>query len=164
MATRFGLSERIDTNRPGVAGHSFGAYTAMTSVGAKVDLGTLRGKSFADLRNVSLPVLTQTGLGDGDPLTGEARPDRRIPFMKMPAPAKMEAFLNEQRATHNTFNLTSDAPTEFHDWIRATGIAWFDATLQRRDAARAWLASDALVQVSGELQQVSRKAMTPPGG
>jgi predicted dienelactone hydrolase len=109
MATRFGLSGRIDASRLGVAGHSFGAYTVMTAVGAKVDLGMLRGQSFADSRivsamalspqgtghfgfydnggddhswaNVSLPVLIQTGLGDGDPLTGEARPDRRIPFV-----------------------------------------------------------------------------------
>lgn len=51
----------------------------------------------------------------------------------------------------------SDAPSEFHDWIRATGIAWFDATLQQRDTARAWLASDALVQVSDGLVEVSRK-------
>jgi predicted dienelactone hydrolase len=185
IATRFGLSERIDASRLGVAGHSFGAYTVMTAVGAKVELGVLRGKSFVDSRivsamalspqgtgrfgfydqggdehswaNISLPVLTQTGLGDGDPLTGEAGPDRRIPFEKMPAPDKMEAFLNEPRAIHGTFNLNSNAPTEFHDWIRATGIAWFDATLQQRDTARAWLASDALVQVSDGLVEVSRK-------
>jgi hypothetical protein len=31
----------------------------------------------------------------------------------------MEAFLNEPRATHDTFNLNSDAPSEFHDCIRA---------------------------------------------
>ncbi|MBK6740856.1 MAG: hypothetical protein IPG64_24940 [Haliea sp.] len=75
----------------------------------------------------------------------------------MPAPDKMEAFLNEPRATHDTFNLNSDAPSEFHDCIRATGIAWFDATLQQRDTARAWLASDALVQVSDGLVEVRRK-------
>jgi predicted dienelactone hydrolase len=185
IATRFGLPERIDAGRLGVAGHSFGAYTVMTAVGATVDLGMLKGKSFADSRIVSamalspqgpgrfgfydnggddhswaaisLPVLTQTGLGDGDPITGEAGPDRRVPFEKMPAPDKMEAFLNEPRATHDTFNLNSDAPTEFHDWIRATAIAWFDATLQQRDTARAWLASDALVQVSNGLVEVRRK-------
>jgi predicted dienelactone hydrolase len=191
IATRFGLPERIDAGRLGVAGHSFGAYTVMTAVGATVDLGMLKGKSFADSRIVSamalspqgpgrfgfydnggddhswaaisLPVLTQTGLGDGDPITGEAGPDRRVPFEKMPAPDKMEAFLNEPRATHDTFNLNSDAPAEFHDWIRATGIAWFDATLQQRDTARAWLASDALVQVSNGLVEVNRKGLTPPG-
>jgi hypothetical protein len=75
----------------------------------------------------------------------------------MPTPDKMEAFLNEPRAIHATFNLNSNAPTEFHDWIRATAIAWFDATLQHRDTARTWLASDALAQVSGGLVEVSRK-------
>lgn len=190
LVSALGLSGRLDTSRLAVAGHSFGAYTAMTAVGARVDLGTLRSHSFADARiasalalspqgvgrfgfydrggsdhswaSLSLPVLVQTGLGDDDPLTGEPRPDRRDPFVKMPAPDKMEAFINDNRASHNTFNLTSNAPTSFHDWIRATGIAWSDATLQNRDAARAWLASDALVQVSGGVEQVSRKALTPP--
>lgn len=188
LITQYGLSGRVDASRLGVAGHSFGAYTAMTAVGAKVDLGTLQSQSFADARitsalalspqgpgrfglydrggedhswaGISVPVLTQTGAGDST--SGEPFEDRRIAFVKLPAPDKMEAFLNDPRAEHNTFNLNSNAPTSFHDWIRATGIAWFDATLQDRNAARAWLASDALVQVSGGVEQLSRKALTPP--
>lgn len=192
LASYYGQAGRLDATRIGVAGHSLGAYTALTAVGTRVDLGLLRSYSFLDTRirsvvalspqgpdrfgfydrggdnhswaQVTVPVLTQTGAGDitGAGPVGEQPEDRRLVFTKLPAPDKMEAYLNDTRAVHDTFNLVSGAPVEFHEWIGVTAIAWFDATLQNRNAARAWLASDALVDVSADLEIVSRKGLTPP--
>lgn len=191
IANHFGLTGQLDTTRVGMAGHSLGAYTAMVASGATVNLGVHRGRSFADSRITStlalspqgpgqfgfydsltqghswsalrLPVMTQTGAGDDTgEIGGETPADRRIPFQKMPAPDKMEAYLDDTRADHLAFDLFGTAPPEFFDWIRSAAVAWFDATLQDRDAARTWLASDQLEQVSEGLEVVSRKSLTPP--
>ena len=191
IATGFGLIDRMNLDKVAIAGHSFGAYTAMTIAGARFDVGTLANQSYADPRitsvlalspqgpdrfgffdrgasgnswmSIAVPVLVQTGAGDS--LLGESASDRRIPFRLMPPPDKAEAFLNDPRAMHNTFNLNDPgAPPEFFTWIASVAIAWFDATLQERATAWSWLASDALTQVSGGLEEISRKQLASPAG
>jgi predicted dienelactone hydrolase len=57
------LAGRVDAQRIGVGGHSFGAYTAMLIGGVTVDLGGYKGRSFRDERvGCILPI---SGQGTG---------------------------------------------------------------------------------------------------
>lgn len=191
IAAAFGLGDRVDTTRVGAAGHSFGAYTAMTAAGARVDLGALVDHSFAhpgidsvlalspqgpdrfgffdrglggnSWDALRLPVMTQTGLNDD--IGGETAVDRRLVFGFLPPPDKFEAFINDPRARHNSFNLDDGlTPPQFTGWIAAAGVAWFDATLRERAEAWAWLASSELVNASAGVVQVQRKDVAAPAG
>ncbi len=122
-----------------------------------------RGGNNHSWADVSMPVLIQTGLGDdtGEFQGGEGPADRRIPFQKLAAPNKAEVFINDILAQHNSFNLnaTPGTPPAFQTWIAAAGVAWFDATLQQRASAFAWLESEGLAQASSGLTNLSRKQL-----
>lgn len=74
------LAGRMDADRIGVGGHSFGAYTAMLIGGVTVDLGGERGRSFRDERvRCILPI---SGQGTGQQgLTDRSWAGLTIPMM-----------------------------------------------------------------------------------
>ncbi len=75
-----GLKDKIDTDKVGVGGHSFGAYTAMLVGGVTADLGGEKGKSYADKRvKCILPV---SGQGTGQQgLTDKSWAVLKVPMM-----------------------------------------------------------------------------------
>jgi len=142
------IKGRINRNAIGVAGHSFGSYTAMTLAGGRVNLAGAPGHtddSFADARpkaflalsaqgpghfgwkensyrEVTRPVMFQTGLGD---YVGEAEqaPSRVRPHRLVAPGDNFLFFINSLDATHNTFNLNNNGRPEFGQWIVSAGLA-----------------------------------------
>lgn len=93
------LRGHLDTNRIGMAGHSFGAYTTMAVAGqggarigaifrdprvkAAIAMSTPTPRPVTDamMREVRIPVLHMTGTRDTSPVGPEQKPeDRRSPF------------------------------------------------------------------------------------
>lgn len=161
------LAPIADLARVGVAGHSFGAYTAMAIAGMQVDLPGAQDQSFRDGRvkaalpmspqgpgtmgidrnawdKVETPVLFLTGTKD----YGQgARPAawRRTPFEHVNGVDKYLITLTD--ATHMTFGnptgilIRADAKTKARhaELIRSLSTAFFDASLNDDPEATAWI-------------------------
>ncbi|MFP5246343.1 MAG: alpha/beta hydrolase family protein [Thermoanaerobaculia bacterium] len=123
------LVGKIDWNKVGVGGHSYGAYTAMLAGGVRTFPG---GTSYADPRIKAIVAMSPQGTGDVRGLTNESWAELRIPAMFMTGtedrgPAENEtpewrrqAFENSPAgekwliviagARHGTFTGRVDAP------------------------------------------------------
>ncbi|MEW2527048.1 chlorophyllase [Streptomyces sp. NPDC047071] len=88
-----GLSGRVDHDRVAVAGHSWGAQTASTLLGARVlDADGTPGEDLSDPRVTAGVLLALTGLGDSlTPFAVEHLPFMRPSFTAMTAPALVVA-------------------------------------------------------------------------
>jgi uncharacterized protein (TIGR03437 family) len=179
------IKGRLNRNAIGVAGHSFGAYTVMTLAGGRVNLVGAPGHgndSFVDTRpnaflalsaqgpqrfgwkedsyrEVTRPVMFQTGLGD---YSGEEQAPSRVRAHRLLPPGDNHLFfINSLDATHDTFNLNNNARPEFGQWIVSAGLAWFDATLKGLPEARAFLTSGRTESVSNNVATLSQRAAAP---
>jgi predicted dienelactone hydrolase len=190
LARRPAWSERIDWGRIAVAGHSFGAYTALALVGLTVDLPERPNSSFADERvraaiamsppgdgkfglhanswaAVSRPVMSLTGTKDIEYGVGSAA-RRRTTFDRCPGPDQY--LLTIQGATHSTFDDQRDVlikvrPTDpaHHAYIRMATTAFLDAYLGDDQQAARWLVADALTRLSDGAVTLERKCVTALG-
>ncbi|MCI3928595.1 alpha/beta hydrolase family protein [Streptomyces sp. AN091965] len=88
-----GLNGRVDHDRVAVAGHSWGAQTASTLLGARVlDADGVPGEDLSDPRVTAGVLLALTGLGDSlTPFAVEHLPFMRPSFTTMTAPALVVA-------------------------------------------------------------------------
>lgn len=95
-----GLAGRVDRSRVAVAGHSWGAQTASTLLGARVlDSAGKPGDDLSDPRVTAGVLLALTGLGDDlTPFAAEHFPFMRPSFDTMTAPALIVAGDNDQSA------------------------------------------------------------------
>jgi predicted dienelactone hydrolase len=93
-----GLSGRLDRSRIAVAGHSYGAQTASTLLGARVlDSDGVPGEDMSDPRVKAGVLLALTGLGDSlTPFAEENFPFMKPSFDKMTTPALIVAGDNDQ--------------------------------------------------------------------
>ncbi len=93
-----GLAGRVDRGRIGVAGHSWGAQTASTLLGARVlDADGVPGEDMTDPRVKAGVLLALTGLGDSlTPFAIEHLPFMRPSFDHMNAPALIVAGDRDQ--------------------------------------------------------------------
>ncbi|MEV0032041.1 chlorophyllase [Nocardia sp. NPDC050793] len=93
-----GLAGRIDRDRIAVAGHSWGAQTASTLLGARVlDADGVPGEDMSDPRVRAGVLLALTGLGDDlTPFAAEHFPFMRPSFDTMTTPALIVAGDNDQ--------------------------------------------------------------------
>ena len=146
-----------------IAGHSFGAYTAQLLAGAEIDLPQDPGRRFRDRRFVAAillsaqgrdqqglrngswdtmdgPVLTVTGTLDRGAKGGDWR-WKSEPYELAPAGEKYLAVLED--GDHFLGGLTErDAGRhvpEQQEAVKQMTLAFLDANLRGRDAARAWL-------------------------
>ena len=155
------LKGRVDAGRIGVAGHSFGAWTALAVVGEK----NVEHKDFTDRRiksaiamsapvpggeaksagmfaGIAVPVFHMTGTRDDSPIGETSAADRRIPFDQSTAPGTCLLVLSG--ADHMTFSghLLGDFREEdahYQAIILPASIAFWDATLRGDKAAAGWL-------------------------
>ncbi len=119
------LKDKIDTQRIGVAGHSYGAYTAQLIGGVTIDIpGKTQGESFTDPQvrailllsppgsgqqglthnsweNLKLPMMTMTGSRDRG-VQGQGPEWKEEAFKYSPAGDKYLVFI--QGATHFSFS------------------------------------------------------------
>ncbi|WJV50345.1 alpha/beta hydrolase family protein [Streptomyces flavofungini] len=106
-----GLGGRVDRDRVAVAGHSWGAQTASTLLGARVlDADGVPGEDLSDLRVQAGVLLALTGLGDAlTPFAVEHLPFLRPSFDGMTAPALVVA------GDHDQSHLSTRGPDWFTD-------------------------------------------------
>lgn len=155
---------RVDLQRIGMAGHSFGAYTTL-AVGGQVFVDRLgRRRTIADPRvkallpmsappgkgphdvafgQLKLPCLHLTGTKDDSPITETTAADRRVPFDHMPGPDNY--LVTFEGADHMVFGGrdrrgpggTNDE--RIHALILQSTAAFWDAHLKGNADARRWL-------------------------
>ncbi|MER7189263.1 alpha/beta hydrolase family protein [Streptomyces flaveolus] len=95
-----GLAGRLDHDRVAVAGHSWGAQTASTLLGARVlDADGVPGEDLSDPRVKAGVLLALPGLGDDlTPFAAEHLPFMRPSFDRMTTPALVVAGDHDQSA------------------------------------------------------------------
>jgi predicted dienelactone hydrolase len=163
----FALHRRLDLQRVGVAGHSFGAYTTMAVAGQ-----TFRrraGANFADPRvkaaiamstpvrnaaaesqdngyaDISIPVYHLTGTQDADSFGTSDPKSRRVPYDQTHrAPAYLLVL---EGGDHMVFSGqrrrgAGEHDAEFHRIILESTTAFWDATLRDSPEAQRWLDHD----------------------
>lgn len=161
------LSKRIDADRVGVAGHSFGAYTAsavmgMTAIDSFRDprfkAGVMMSPQGTDRMNMKItadswksmggPALYLTGTEDR--LGGETPEDRRLAFDRSTIPDQFLVIFTG--ANHMTFSdadwmfsRRDERDPRFHPWIQEVTREFWDAYLRGDAAAKDWMTQKKLV-------------------
>jgi predicted dienelactone hydrolase len=166
---------RIDLDRVGMAGHSFGAWTTLAVAGQGSPALARLGKPLADPRvkaaiamsapapaaarrgnafaGVKIPALHMTGTLDDSPISDSKAADRRVPFDKI---AGVDQFLvTFEGGDHMVFSGRPRAmgggakDPLFQDLILQSTTAFWDAYLRGDAAAKTWLAGDGFEKVLG---------------
>jgi len=157
------LAGRLDPQRVGMSGHSFGAVTAQAVSGQAVPLigqrftderiraavilspsPPRRGNPAAAFGSVKVPWLLMTGTKDASPIGDVEAADRQNVYLHLPAGVDHYELVLD-RAEHSAFSdrrLAGDREPRnpnHHRAILALSTAFWDAYLQRDDAARVWL-------------------------
>lgn len=149
------LKDRLDLKHIGVAGHSFGAYTTLASVGQSVG----RNRTLADprisaaipmsapvparpgvdlddvYRPINVPVFHMTGTRDDSPIGNTTAKQRRLPFDHGAGHPRYLLILKD--ANHMAFADRGDA--NYHELICVGSTAFWDAYLRNDAAAKKWL-------------------------
>ncbi len=158
---------RLDLERIGVAGHSFGAFTALASAGQVFLPGTAKEGSLADPRikaaipmsaptpkkknrlddvyaGVKVPCLHMTGTKDSSPIGDTTAEERRLPFDHC---KNSDQFLiTFKDGDHMIFSsrTSRSVPSDeiFQKLIQQSSTAFWDAYLRNNSKAKAWLTND----------------------
>lgn len=170
------LKGRLDLKRIGVGGHSFGAYTSLAIAGQKFITPEGEQLSFADPRvkaviamsppvhrkkgqlekvydAIHLPCLHMTGTNDQSPIGLTIAADRRVPFDSINGAEQYLVIFKD--ANHMIFSdrrHRSDLHrtlSPFHDLIRMSTTAFWDAYLRDDAQAKHWLAGGGVSSALG---------------
>jgi predicted dienelactone hydrolase len=165
------LQGRLDTNRIGVAGHSFGAFTTLAVAGQvfgprESSLGDARVKAAIAMSapvpqgsrdqsyvRIAIPILHMTGTEDTSVVGGTTAPQRRIPFDKINGPDQY--LLTFTGGDHAVFSGRSalrgnrEKDDLFHSLILQSSTAFWDAYLKGETKAREWLAGGKFEKLLG---------------
>lgn len=168
------LQGRLDLERIGMSGHSFGAVTTLSVAGRKFPFGkSFRedridaflamspqpGKLFSPERafgHMEMPILCMTGSEDDSPINDDVTPQsRQKVFQALPAGDKYQLVFDGGH--HFTF---SDADgvrrrgrdPDHHPAIQRISLRFWQAYLDQDEAAKKWLQSVA-VQTDCKLKQ-----------
>jgi predicted dienelactone hydrolase len=173
------LAHRLDLQRVGMAGHSFGAWTTLVVAGQ--NLGRERAEaSLADPRvkaaiamsapvprkrenfdraygGIHIPILHMTGTRDDSPLGETKAAERRVPYDHIHGADQY--LVTFQGGDHMIFSgrLTGSREKDplFQDLIRQGTVAFWDAYLKGDAEAKAWLAQGygAVLGKDGKLER-----------
>lgn len=173
---------RIDRDRVGVGGHSFGAHTAQLLWGARMYTGGAEPEVFVDGRvravllispqgqgpdglnenswkRCATPMMTITGSEDGG-RNGQPATWRTEPFQNCPPGEKYLVWI--QGAHHNFGGISGRAlqflgpeNVEHVNLVIMASLAFWDAYLQRNSAAREYLVSRGIEQFRSHAARVT---------
>jgi predicted dienelactone hydrolase len=160
---------RLNLNRVGMSGHSFGAVTTQAVSGQSPPIG----KGFTDTRikaavimspsgpangnvnqafgSVRIPWMLLTGTKDNNPINNADPKTRLVVFPALPPVSKYQLVLNG--AEHSAFTEralpgeTERRNRNHHRAILAVTTAFWDAYLQNDESARKWLDSESVKSV-----------------
>ena len=118
---------------------------------------------------MSRPHLTLSGTGDVTPEAMAAW--RRLPFERMMPGDKHRLWIDDEQARHESFDHSRDACVTYVTarsgdtsvcerhllWLESAALAFVDAYARERPEARVWLASDAIVTLSGGVVEWSHR-------
>ncbi|MFA6291750.1 MAG: hypothetical protein WC637_08210 [Victivallales bacterium] len=177
------LAGKCAIDRVGVAGHSFGAYTALASSG-RVLVGPLGGKTnLSDPRikaciamsppasekekknnsyaNYSVPCLHMTGTEDDSPVADTKAADRRIPFDCID---KNDQYLltfigGDHMIFSGRFRTTGkeDNDKVFQELIKQASAEFWDACLKDKPESKKWLSGGGFEKAMGDKAVVEKK-------
>jgi predicted dienelactone hydrolase len=179
MDTSHALSGRLDLERVGMSGHSFGAVTTQAVSGQVAPLG----KGFADDRikaavimspsgpangntkkafgSVRIPWMLLTGTRDTNPINGADAETRLVVFPDLPPGSKYQLVLDN--AEHSAFGdralpgETARRNPNHHRAILAVTTAFWDAYLRDHVQAKHWLDNDGVRSVLDKNDQWEKK-------
>ena len=180
------LEKRLDLDRIGVSGHSFGSFTTMAIAGEAFVTPAGRETSFADPRvkaavamsssvprdearwnsayaNIRIPVFHMTGTKDDSPMGETKAAQRRVPFDRSHGPDQyLVTFQDGDHmifSSRQKFQPGGEKDARFHDLIAQSATAFWDAYLKQDSNAKTWLADGgfaALLQMDGKFEQKLR--------
>jgi len=157
----FPLNGRLDLQRIGVAGHSFGGFTTMAIAGqdfGSIRMGDPRVKAAIEMstpvarpfqreyayKKITIPVFHMTGTRDDSPIGETKASERRIPFDLMDAAETCllvfkdgDHMVFSGRVRPDETKMAQDAV--FQRLICAGSTAFWDAWLKGDGAAHTWL-------------------------
>lgn len=160
------LHNRLDTERIGMSGHSYGAVTTQAVSGQTAWNGRInytdkriqaavafspsspRGDAKKAFQHVEIPWMLMTGTKDGSPIGNTTAESRLEVFPALPEGDKYELLLHN--AEHSAFGdrrLPGDREKRnpnHHRAILALSTAFWDAYLKEDSDAEEWLKSDAV--------------------
>ncbi len=168
------LKGRLDLNKIGIAGHSFGSYTVLAASGMTFaaandrNLGDKRIKAAIPMsspvpRNketlpktygsITIPSLHMTGTKDDSPVSDTTAQERRLPFDHS---TNAERYLIIfQGGDHMIFSGRprgmgdGSKDARFQELIRQSTLAFWDAYLNDDPKAKAWLMGSGLKETLG---------------
>ncbi len=175
------LRGRLDLARIGVAGHSFGAQTALLAAGqaligrrgfsmrftdprVKAALpmsappATYPSRAYAD---VAIPCFHMTGTLDRSPISDTRPEERRIPFDSIQGPDQyLIIFRGGDHMIFSGRRRMGDGSKDarFQELIRIGSTAFWDAHLRGDSAALAWLSEGGFDRVLGDAGVFERKS------
>lgn len=174
------LQDRLELSRIGVAGHSFGGWTAMAIAG---EHQTFVGAILADPRvtaviamsapvpkrldsatldRITMPVFCMTGTRDNSPIGETTASERRLLFDRMTSPDA--CLLTFNGADHMTFSgRRQQSPDDFRfqKLICEASTAYWDAWLRGDSAAKAWLYDGGFTRLLGDAGSFETKPAHP---
>lgn len=164
------LKGRLDLAHIGLAGHSFGAFTTMTTVNpggllaaksydprikAAIAMSTPAAKRPEIYEGIKIPVYHLTGTADTDPVGGATDPkQRRLPYDKTKSASA--ALLTFEGGDHGVFSgdrrRGKVAPTDarYFEIIQRSTLAFWDAQLKSDATARKWFYEGGLAAALGK--------------
>jgi len=175
---------RLDLDRVGLAGHSFGAFTTLASAGLVLRAGTRAETTFGDPRikaaipmsapvtgdkrrfdltygAIKIPCLHMTGTKDSSPIGETSAEQRRIPFDHSNHSDRYLITFNG--GDHMIFSgragARSASDETFQRLIQQSSTAFWDAYLRQDRKAKAWLTNDfrEVLGDDGEFEMKSKR-------
>ncbi|MEM7050788.1 MAG: hypothetical protein AAF604_14065 [Acidobacteriota bacterium] len=181
------LAGRLDRERIGVGGHSFGAFTSQLMAGARSfaldgSVADPRPRAFVLLSpqgrgqqgladsswdDCRRPMLAVSGSEDGG-FTGQSGEDKLDPYRFGPPEDKLGLMIDGAAHASFTGRLTQDSAAQrrqrdvdderrLFEWIVSATVAFWDAYLKEEPKAQRYLASDALAEASGGRADLRRR-------
>jgi predicted dienelactone hydrolase len=158
---------RLDLKRIGVAGHSFGAYTALASVGQVPRLADPRiraaipmsapvtdrpGANYEEVyAKIKVPCLHMTGTHDDSPIGNTTAPQRRVPFDHIRGCDQYLLILSN--AEHMAFSDSKLSAARrnprHHELILQSSTAFWNAYLKDDRAAKEWFTAGGFAKALG---------------